>query len=167
METVNGYWQDENGNRWNANEYTESQAKNARLVSCTGCVDCFSCSDCSRCSRCSDCSGCTYCTCCTYCSYCSDCSRCSDCSDCSRCLDFDTQPQQYSTPKMGRVNRINFLHWTPEKSSVTCGCFTGSIDKLERRVAEVHGDNKHGKDYRDQIAIFRMLVEASKREEQG
>ena len=38
------------------------------------------------------------------------------------------------------------------------GCWTGSLDELERRVAEVHGDNQHGREYRDAIAYVRARL---------
>jgi hypothetical protein len=81
------------------------------------------------------------------------------CTRCTRCTDFDEQPQQYITPKMGRDARVNFLHWNDKKHAVTCGCFNGTLDELEQKVAEVHGDNEHGQAYRRQIAIMRTLIE--------
>lgn len=167
-------------NRWSKSRYTEEQAQMAAktLIDCKNMTDCSDCSHCSRCSRCSSClhcsrcsrcSGCLHCSRCSYCSDCSHCSYCSDCSDCSycsHCSDFDSQPQQYTTPKMGRDDRVNFLHWNAKNHAVTCGCFNGTLEELEQKVQEVHGDNEHGQAYRKQIAIMRTLIQEAERNEQ-
>ena len=73
-----------------------------------------------------------------------------NCTRCTSCAGFDTQPQQYTTPKMGRDNRVNFLYWTGEKHTVTCGCFRGTLDELEIQVKEVHKEGEHFEAYMKQ-----------------
>ena len=62
------------------------------------------------------------------------------------------------TPRMGRSNRLNFLHWNDDKHEVTCGCFKGTLDELEVQVREVHGEDNHGVNYLKQIKIMRELM---------
>jgi len=63
MKNENGFWIDENGNKWSAENHTEAQAreKSKTLVHCVGCVDCWDCVgcvDCWDCVRCKRCVGC-------------------------------------------------------------------------------------------------------------
>jgi len=46
MKTENGYYIDENNNRWDCEIYTEDQAKknSESLIDCSGCFDCSRCS---------------------------------------------------------------------------------------------------------------------------
>ena len=169
---MSDYWEIDT-NRWSKSKYTEEGAKvlSGTLVNCRNMTDCSYCSDssycssssclsfCSFCSRCLRCLRCSGISDCSFCSYCSDSSDCSGISRCSYCSGFDHQPHQYSTPVMGRDDRVNFLHWSDKKHQVTCGCFKGTIDELEKRVEEVHGDNEHGEAYRKQIKIMRGLLE--------
>ena len=150
---MGGYWEI-NGNYWSKLKYTRDQAEklSETLINCTYCTDCRGCTDCTYCTDCRGCRGCRDCRDCTYCTGCTGCTGCRDCTG------FKKQPQQYSTPFMGSDNRINYLHWNDDKHEVTCGCFKGTIDELEKRVADVHGGNKYGKEYKMQIKIFRMLI---------
>ncbi|HUU89387.1 MAG TPA: hypothetical protein VMX17_16765 [Candidatus Glassbacteria bacterium] len=99
MKLKNGFYVDENNNRWDSDRYTKEHAeqKSKSLNNCSDCSDCsycyncsdcsgcYGCSNCSNCSGCSDCSYCSDCSCCSGCSCCSNCSNCSNCSHCSDC----------------------------------------------------------------------------------
>lgn len=41
---------------------------------------------------------------------------------------------------------------------VACGCFDGTIDAFAQKVAEEHGDNRHGKAYRAAIELARAAM---------
>ena len=41
---------------------------------------------------------------------------------------------------------------------VVCGCFHDSLIAFEERVAEVHGDNQHGKMYMAAIEFVRKVI---------
>lgn len=109
MKHVNGYWIDENGNRWN-DDYSEELVVNASnsLINCSGCTDCFGCTECKNCTECNDCSQCKWCSTCQSCYACSgskksndcchcrgligcrsckNCDDCVDCTECSKCND--------------------------------------------------------------------------------
>ena len=47
MKQENGYWTDENNNRWNIAYYTEEQAIKASetFINCTNCTNCRNCTD--------------------------------------------------------------------------------------------------------------------------
>ena len=184
----NNYWIDENNNKWNANIYTKEQAiKYSRsLVNCNDCSDCSDCSYCNGCNDCSDCSycngcsgcrdcsgcsgcrGCSDCNCCNGCNgcrYCSDCSDCnccrycSGCSGCSDCSDFKNNPQRYTGQKIGSRNDQTTTYWNEEKNQVVCGCYSNTLDEFEKKVQEIHRNNKYGKQYKKYIAIVRKIME--------
>lgn len=41
---------------------------------------------------------------------------------------------------------------------VTCGCFTGTINELEKYIDLAYGDNRHGKSYRAAIELARIQL---------
>mgnify|MGYP001575590050 CR=1 FL=1 len=43
----------------------------------------------------------------------------------------------------------------PGLDEVMTGCFTGTLAEFEAKVEKTHGDNKHARDYRAIIALFR------------
>jgi len=43
-----------------------------------------------------------------------------------------------------------------------CGCFSRTLEEFEKRVKEVHGNNKYGKQYQKYIAIVRKIMEERK-----
>ena len=169
----NNYWIDENNNKWNANIYTKEQAiKYSRsLVNCNDCSDCSYCRGCSSCRGCRDCSGCrgcsycsncSYCRGCSYCRYCSDCGDCSNCNDCSYCRGcsgFSSNPQRYTGQKIGSRNDQTTTYWNEEKNQVVCGCYSNTLDEFEKKVQEIHRNNKYGKQYKKYIAIVRKIME--------
>lgn len=46
-----------------------------------------------------------------------------------------------------------------DTDTILCGCWRGTLEEFEKRVREVHGDNKYGKQYAVAIETFRMLKE--------
>ena len=68
MKQINGYWVDENDNRWNIKTYTEEEAErySKSLVNCYYCYNCIDCHNCFNCFDCVDCSDCRYCWNCRY-----------------------------------------------------------------------------------------------------
>lgn len=90
MKKVNGYWVDENENKWYANSCSKKQAEefSKTLIDCVGCRDCRNCVGCQDCNGCTGsnyCQHCTSCHGCISCSWCSHCFNCRNCNDCIRC----------------------------------------------------------------------------------
>jgi hypothetical protein len=131
MKNISNRWYDENNNSWDADiESEESALLKSKILS-----------DCS------------------YCSYCSDCSRCSRCTGCSDCSDIKTNPQRYTTPKIGSRNSQTAIYWTNKDDvQIICGCWKGNIAEFEARVKKVHVKTEYLKPYLEQIKIFKYLV---------
>lgn len=94
MKQINGYWVDENNNRWDIEFYTEEEAEKCSksLVDCENCRDCRNCRNCCDCCDCCDCRYCGYCyNCCDCdnCDNCRNCRNCCDCNDCRYCINCD------------------------------------------------------------------------------
>lgn len=99
IKVIDGYYVDNNNNRWDINYYSEEEAciyssrmlfcKNCTNCSycnnCTDCTGCNYCSNCDRCTACDKCDDCVNCNECLYCTNCSECNNCNDCMDCSEC----------------------------------------------------------------------------------
>jgi hypothetical protein len=134
METINGYYVDENNNRWNIDYYSIEEAK-AASHSLT------------RCSDCSDCS------------YCSDCSRCLRCSRCSDCSGFKTNPNRYVGPTMGSRKSQTTTYWIGNNIQVVCGCFRGNLDEFEKRVKTIHTGTAYESQYMLYIKTLRVIFE--------
>ena len=103
MKHENGYWIDENGNRWN--DYcSEERAKelSSSMINCCNCYNCSDCSDCSDCCNCRDCSDCCNCD---------NCRDCSGCSDCRYCSGYKIRPMQYVTTKIGSRNDNTIFYY--------------------------------------------------------
>ncbi len=149
MKKINNRYYDDRGNSWSAIIETEESA----LAKSKTLTNCFNCSDCSYCSRCSDCSDCSYCY------NCSRCSNCFNCSDCSRCSDFKSQPQTYTTGRIGSRNSQTRFYWNAERQQVVCGCWKGTIEEFKARVEKVYQpDNAYYLQYTKEIEIMKMLV---------
>lgn len=86
MKLINGYWTDENGNRWNEKKYTKEKAE-MRSKTLEGCTDCINCEYCEYCEYCSNCYCCAYCNNCTECHYCENCCHCTNCVRCDACAE--------------------------------------------------------------------------------
>jgi len=77
------------------------------------------------------------------------------------CSDFKNNPQKYTTPKCGSRKSSTTIFWDDEKTLVVCGCFKGTIDEFEKKVKDIHGKSKYGKEYAKQIKIMRYLIKAN------
>ena len=157
MILVNNKWTDKNENTWSANIYTEEEAriKSESLLNCTRCYNCSDCSYCSCCTRCSDCSDCSGC------SYCTD---CTGCTRCSWCTDFHSNPQRFTSRKIGSRKSQTTVYWTDEKTLVVCGCFKGDLEAFKREVLKTHENNElYKKEYLNLISLIEKLIEESKK----
>ena len=155
MKLINNRWYDENNNSWSAYiETKESSLKKSKsLRGCSYCSDCSDCRGCWDCSYCSDCSYCWDCRGCSYCNYCSYCSYCSG---------IKSNPQRYTTPKIGSRNSQTSIYWTNKDDvQIICGCWRGNIEDFEKRVKEVHEKTEHLQPYLKQIKIFKMLIKST------
>jgi len=143
MKKENGYYIDENNNRWDCNLYTEDQAKknSESLIDCSDCSDCSRCSGCSDCSDCFRCSGCSDCS---RCSRCSDCFRCSGCSDCSHCSGYKSNPERYCKELIGTVTKSAQAYWTSGNDlQVIFGCYkTSSLEAFKAKAIKMNGKKK-------------------------
>jgi hypothetical protein len=119
MKKENGYYIDDQGNKWSVNYETEksAQKKSKSLITCRGCSDC------------------------------KDCSYCSNCSYCNLCNGFEENPQRITSPKIGSRNDQTTVYWTDKKDLVVCGCFKGNLKEFEERVKEVHKDTEFERQY--------------------
>ena len=65
MKNENGFWVDEDGNRWEDSHTSKEQAFrwSKTMINCTNCKDCtgcINCKDCIGCDNCKDCTGYNY-----------------------------------------------------------------------------------------------------------
>lgn len=74
MKQENGYWIDENNNKWSVEKFSEEEAIKASK-SLKYCTDCVNCEYCKYCTDCKECFNCNYCT------------DCKDCIDCNYCTE--------------------------------------------------------------------------------
>ena len=54
-------------------------------------------------------------------------------------------------------SRNDRLIWRGDERMVRAGCFYGTLDAFEARVAEFHGNNEHAQAYRAAITFIRAL----------
>jgi hypothetical protein len=70
-----------------------------------------------------------------------------------------SNPQRYTTPKVGSRNAQTTIYWTNKDDvQIICGCWRGNIAEFEKQVKEVHTESEHLKPYLEQIKIFKYLV---------
>ena len=83
MELIDGFYVDSNNNKWDAQKFSESSAKQESelLVNCKGCIDCRECSDCENCVNCEYCKKCVRCR---------DCCHCMECNNCKGSSTYDS-----------------------------------------------------------------------------
>jgi hypothetical protein len=57
MKLEDGYWIDDNDNRWNSKLYSEEESIKASetLIDCKNCENCNNCKDCNNCENCNNC----------------------------------------------------------------------------------------------------------------
>ena len=151
MKQINGYWVDENNNRWDIRIYTEEQAEKYSK-SLANCNNCFNCRNCYYCFNCRNCCDCNYCGDCFSCRNCCDCNNChncrccNNCRNCNYCKDYKQNPQRYTTDKVGSRNDQTTFYYGETKNNekeiqVVCGCFEGNLETFEKAVLETHKDN--------------------------
>jgi len=134
MEKINNYWVDDNNNRWSCDLETEesSQIKSNTLINCRNCTDC------------SGCSGCL---------------SCSNCSDCLSCSNFKTNPQRYTTSKIGSRHAQTTFYWTSKNDvQVVCGCYRGNLKEFEERVKQKHKETEHLIPYLNEVKKVKYLM---------
>lgn len=163
MKQINGYWVDENNNRWDIEIYTEGQAEKCSksLVNCYNCQNCYNCRNCRNCHYCYYC---YYCCDCCNCDNCRYCCYCYNCCDCNSCDYYKLNPQRYTTNKIGsRNDQTTFYYGETKKGmevQVICGCFNGNLEDFEKAVLETHKDNDlYRKQYLKEIEKVKVLFE--------
>lgn len=172
----NGWYVDDNGNRWSASRYTQTQAElnSASLTDCRNCVDCWGCVDCWYCRRCRncvncwDCVDCVNCWGCVGCRDCRDCRDCWDCIGCRDCMDcmgckncrgYEKNPARLVGPAMGSRDANPVVYWLEGNVQCVVGCFRGDLDALEQKVRETHANNKeHFDDYMHFIKTAKRII---------
>ena len=169
MKQINGYWVDENNNRWDIKIYTAKQAEkfSKSLVNCYNCDNCSYCDNCDNCDDCNCCSNCKNCRYCSYCDYCNNCSNCRYCRYCFYCHDchyYKLNPQRYTTRKIGSRNNQTTFYYGETKNGmevqIICGCFRGNLEKFEKAVLETHKDNDlYREQYLKEIEKVKVLFE--------
>ncbi len=158
MELVNGYWIDENNNKWSEYFYTEKQAKmnSESLINCHDCHDCLYCHDCRNCRNCHDCHDCRNCR---------NCHDCRNCHNCHDCHDYIENPLIYSTKKIGsRYDNTIFYYGMTKNNEmslqVVCGCFRGNFKEFESAVMKTHKNNSlYRNEYLKEIEKVKVLFE--------
>ena len=171
IKQINGYWVDEDDNRWDYERFTEKEAEKASqsLVNCfrcTDCNDCVGCQDCEHCNNCEHCNYCNNCYCCHDCLYCDKCTicfrcyrchlcrncdnchncrNCNHCHNCNDCNNYKQNPRRYTTSKIdSRNDQTTFYYGETESGmevQIICGCFRGGLEDFEKSVLETHKDN--------------------------
>ncbi len=186
MKQENGFWVDENNNKWTTSLYTEDQAKalSKTLTNCTGCTNCTnctnctgctdcrncmycrnckgctSCTDCWDCRNCTSCIGCRYCTDCWDCRNCTGCQKCTNCTGCTDCTDYSFNPNRYAQKALGSTWDNTCIYWDKEQTNiqVVCGCFKGSIEEFKGAVLKKY-NRGHGYIKYINIALTIMEME--------
>lgn len=169
MKLNNGFWEDENHNKWNSSLYSEKAALKysstltdcrncSNCSNCSYCRDCNHCKGCSYCRNCNYCSGCNHCKHCIYCSSCNHCRNCNDCWDCKNCSycrdcsyckgcsycdSFSHNPERIIGSVMYPTRSDNpAVYWTEVgKEQCVVDCFRGTLDEFEKTVEKTHKDN--------------------------
>jgi hypothetical protein len=179
---LNGYYVDDNNNRWNSSIYTLDQAAedSATLINCnrcTNCANCSSCDSCTNCDRCDNCNHCNHCTDCGSCNYCTSCDSCTDCNSCNYCASCDSctncfscttcrrisswkaNPMLYVTSRIGSRNAQTYFYFDATRTEVICGCWSGTLEDFESRVNRVYGKKSpYRKQYHKYIKIMKSII---------
>lgn len=169
MKQINGYWVDENNNRWNCEICSEASAEkfSKTLINCTDCIDCTNCTDCNSCFNCLYCHNCTNCINCWLCHNCISCHLCNSCFDCmycNFCRKFKENPQMYTTKKIGGRNaQTIFYYGKTDKGMevrVVCDFFKGNLEEFETAVMKTHKNcDEYREQYLREIAKVKVLFE--------
>lgn len=91
MKLENGFWIDENDNKWNIMRYSGNEAmyESKQMKNCERCIDCTNCENCVGCINshyCINSINVMNCRKCVDCENCTDCHECENCTDCKYCL---------------------------------------------------------------------------------
>ena len=165
MKKENGYFIDENNNKWNDTLFNEEQAIkfSKSLINCKDCQDCQDCQNCRYCLDCQDCKDCQDCQNCRYCQNCQNCRDCQNCQNCRDCRDYKQNPGRYTGRFIGSRKSQTIVYWNDEKTTVVCGCFINSLDNFEKKVIEKYDDKSiYGIEYRKFIKIVRNIIKEEK-----
>jgi len=158
-------WYDENNNSWLSEELATLYSPT--LTGCTSCIDCGWCDNCSSCNNCSNCrycNDCIYCKGCNGCYDCRDCNSCNycrdcrDCISCITCIGFKSNPQRFTSSKIGSRNAQTTIYWVGKNVQVDCGCFTGNLTEFKNKVEKTHKNNKFGKQYKKLINLVEHII---------
>lgn len=114
MKKENGYWIDDNNNRWNCNNFSEDEAM-INSFNCNNCYDCHNCHNCDSCYECHNCHNCHDCHSCYDCHNCHECSKCHDCHECShhvgcRKQTGNNEPEDGMSVGIGIIPKIENIH---------------------------------------------------------
>ena len=174
MKHKNGYWIDDNGNRWSdCISESEAQKSSESLKGCSNCYNCHYCRNCDYCDNCNNCRNCRYCNNCHYCRYCYNCNNCYNCHycddcnacrDCYRCEYYTENPARYLTDRIGsRRDHTVFYFGKIENGmslQVVCGCFRGDLKEFEAAVLKTHENSEvYRNQYLKEIAKVKTLFE--------
>ena len=152
----NNYWVI-GGNKWSSSMYTKKQAEmlEKTLDNCHNCINCSYCKNCWYCVNCIDCQECRQCSGCKNCAYCTfslRCKNCRSCHHCHFCDNFKSNPQQMTSPRLGKDKNIQVKYfWNNKSEQVVCRFFVGSLCGFEEKVKERHGDTESAQGYLDWV----------------
>ena len=149
MKKVNGYFIDENNNKWSEKKFTMEEALHlsGTLTDCTNCVNCTNCINCVNSTNCINCTNCFYCI---------DCIDCNSCTICACCNGFKSNPNRYAKKNLGNKWSNTCIYWTGGKVQVVCGCFSGDLKEFEKVILKKYG---HDHEYISYIKQAKMLME--------
>ena len=137
MKHKNGYWIDDNGNRW-SDCISESEAQKSS-ESLKGCSNCYNCH---------------------YCRNCDYCDNCNNCRDCYRCAFYTKNPMLYRTDRIGSRGDHTLFYYDGMLLQVVCGCFRGDLKEFETMVLKTHANNEvYRNQYLKEIAKVKVLFE--------
>lgn len=168
MKRKNGWWIDENNNKWTVHCYTKDEAEylSKSLINCSNCVNCNNCNNCNgcwNCDYCNDCWHCDNCGDCYGCVSCTNCVKCITCFNCNNCHAYIINPSRYITQNIGSRKAQTHFYYGKTKDGmslqVKCGCFKGNLKEFAEAVEKTHGGNEYGEQYRREIEKVKMLFD--------
>lgn len=159
MKKIDGYWVDENGNRWNDCSKERAKELSSSMINCYNCNNCCGCHYCHNCHYCDNCRNCHNCWGCQYCRVCQD---CEDCWDCRGCQKYTNSPVMYRSTKIGsrEAQTLFYFGKTANGTSlqIVCGCFRGNLEEFEKAVLATHENNEvYRNQYLEEIRKVKAL----------
>ena len=135
MRHENGYWIDENGNRWN-----DSCDKERAKELSSSMINCYNCDNCSNCYYCNNCSNC----------------KCYIENPALYRTDHIGSRNDQTTFYYGKTEEGMSLQ-------VVCGCFCGDLKEFEATVLKTHANDEEYKiQYLKEIQKVKALFELEK-----